>query len=41
MSKSLKIFLVILGFREFDSKAGEWRNNLDLLKQFFPDLEVK
>jgi len=38
VNKDLGDYDLILGFREFDSKAGGWRNNLDLLKQFFPDL---
>jgi len=38
VSQDLGDYNLILGFREFDSKAGGWRNNLDLLKQFFPNL---
>jgi hypothetical protein len=32
---------LILTFKEYNRKTNEWKTNIDLLKQYFPNLEIK
>lgn len=41
VNKDLGDYNLILAFRGYDTKNNQWKTNVDLLKNYFPNLEVK